>query len=76
MSLTWARKVRGLSQRALARALKIHPAHVSEMESGIRNCPMSLQEAIADELDCPPEILAARRNPDDDPGSAPPLRIA
>jgi len=61
VTLSWARTVRGISQRALAKVLEIHQGHLSEMESGQRNCSTDLQEKIAEELNCPVEILAARR---------------
>lgn len=61
-AVTWARNAKGWTQAALAEAVGISPAHMSEVEAGSRNAPPWLLIKLAEALNCPVSVLERKRD--------------
>lgn len=61
VSLVWARKQAGKTQRWLAQSLGISAGHMSEIESGTRNATPERLTEIANLLGCPRSVIEAKR---------------
>lgn len=59
-SLVWVRKQAGFTQAKLAEALGISPSHMSEIESGKRNCTAKNLAKAAKVLGCPVAVIRAK----------------
>lgn len=63
-AVVWARKAKGVTQSWLAKEIKISAGHMSEIESGTRNAPPHLLNAMAEALNCPVTVLERKRTAD------------
>lgn len=63
VSLVWARKQAGFTQKELADGLGISAGHMSEIESGKRNATPTNLAKIANLLECPVTVISAKVAP-------------
>ncbi|MFJ2957073.1 helix-turn-helix domain-containing protein [Streptomyces sp. NPDC087270] len=64
-AVTWARKMAGLTKRALAQRVGISEQLMGEIESGWRSATPANLIKIAEALNCPRVVLERKRVPDD-----------